>query len=519
MLAVGTRAFMRRVPGSVLGSAALGSTARRLYHKPARRADFKQLSRADVDFFKTVVPADTVLATAAVGGTTDAAELEGFNADWLNKYRGGSQVVLRPKTTEQVSQLLAYCNQERIAVVPQGGNTGLVGGSVAVHDEVVLSLRNLNRVRSYDDVSGVLVCDAGCVLEELDTYVGERGHVMPLDLGAKGSCHIGGNVATNAGGIRLLRYGSLHGSVLGVEAVLADGTVLDALSALRKDNTGYDLKQLFIGSEGTLGVITGVSVLTPRRPSAVNVAVLGVPSYANVQAAFARARARCGEILSAFEFWDASCMSTVLHHQGLRSPLADSYPFYVLIETSGSDKTHDDEKLGALLEELLENGVVEDGALAQDDAQIGKMWTMREGIPESLGKTGPTYKYDVSIPIPVLYDVVGEIARRLEREGLYAPGDASRPVKLVCGYGHVGDGNLHLNVVAERFKDRVTRVFEPYVYEWVASHRGSISAEHGVGLMKRDYLAYSKSPAMIDYMRRIKQVFDPNGIMNPYKVL
>ncbi|KAJ2432866.1 D-lactate ferricytochrome c oxidoreductase, partial [Coemansia sp. RSA 2440] len=206
-------------------------------------------------------------------------------------------------------------------------------------------------------------------------------------------------------------------------------------------------------------------------------------------------------------------------HQGLRNPLTSDYPFYVLVETSGSNNAHDDEKLTALLEELLEEGVVEDGALAQDDSQIARMWTMREGIPESLGKTGATYKYDVSIPIPVLYDVVGDISKRLEAADLYKPGDSSRPVKLVCGYGHIGDSNLHLNIVADKFEDQVTRIFEPFVYEWVASHRGSISAEHGVGLMKRDYLGYSKTPEMIDYMKRIKHMFDPSGILNPYKVV
>ncbi|KAJ2019359.1 D-lactate ferricytochrome c oxidoreductase [Coemansia sp. RSA 2337] len=489
------------------------------YHKPARNEAFKRLTKDDLSFFRTIVPSETILATAQVGGTADLIELEGFNADWLNKYRGNSQLVLRPKTTEQVSQILRYCNTHNIAVVPQGGNTGLVGGSVPVHDEIVLSLRNMNKIRSYDELSGILVCDAGCVLEELGNYVGERGHVMPLDLGAKGSCHIGGNVATNAGGIRFLRYGTLHGSVLGLEVVLPDGTILDNLSTLRKDNTGYDLKQMFIGSEGTLGVITGVSIATPQRPSAVNVAVLGVPSYECVQRAFKLARRRCGEVLSAYEFWDANCMGAVLKHHELKSPLAAEFPFYVLIETSGSNKEHDDEKLGALLEELMEEGIAEDGALAQDDTQIMRMWSMREGIPESLGKTGATYKYDVSIPIPVLYDIVGDIAHRLESASLYKPGDMTRPVKIVCGYGHIGDGNLHLNVVAEQFEDRITEIFEPYVYEWVASHRGSISAEHGVGLMKRDYLRYSKSPEMIAYMKRIKDLFDPNHILNPYKVI
>ncbi|KAJ2535163.1 D-lactate ferricytochrome c oxidoreductase, partial [Coemansia sp. RSA 1933] len=260
-----------RTHGSGRAAAAglkLSARAAAFYHKPARNEGFKKLGAEDMAHFRRVLPAETILATAAVGGSADAAELEGFNADWLNKYSGSAQVVLRPKTTEQVSAILKYCNEQRIAVVPQGGNTGLVGGSVPVYDEVVVSLRNMNKVRKYDAVSGIVVCDAGCVLEELDNYVGERGHMMPLDLGAKGSCHIGGNVATNAGGIRLLRYGSMHGSVLGMEVVLADGTVLDNLTTLRKDNTGYDLKQLFIGSEGTLGIITAVSVVTPRRPAA-----------------------------------------------------------------------------------------------------------------------------------------------------------------------------------------------------------------------------------------------------------
>ncbi|KAJ1891444.1 D-lactate ferricytochrome c oxidoreductase [Kickxella alabastrina] len=522
-------AFIRSsvVTHSLFAGAVQGSKVRapgasallRHYHKPSRTASFKTLTKDDLEHFKSILPAETILATPAVGGSSDPIELEGFNADWLNKYRGNSQLVLRPKTTQEVSDILKYCNAQGIAVVPQGGNTGLVGGSVPVHDEVILSLRNMSRVRNYDELSGVLVCDAGCVLEELGNYVGERDHIMPLDLGAKGSCHIGGNVATNAGGIRFLRYGSLHGSVLGLEVVLPDGTILDNLSTLRKDNTGYDLKQLFIGSEGSLGVITGVSVITPQRSSAVNVTVLGVTSYENVQRAFVLARKRCGEILSAYEFWDATCMGAVLHHQSLKNPLSAEFPFYVLIETSGSNKDHDDEKMGGLLEELLEEGIVEDGALAQDDSQIARMWTMREGIPESLGKTGATYKYDVSIPIPVLYDIVGDIAKRLESAQLYKPGESGLPVKLVCGYGHIGDGNLHLNIVAEKFEDRVADIFEPYVYEWVKSHRGSISAEHGVGLMKRDHLEYSKSPEMIAYMKRMKEVFDPKGILNPYKVV
>src|SRR6201996_495710 len=241
-----------------------------------------------------------MLSTVADAATADAAELAGFNSDWMRKYTGKSSLVLRPRTPEQVSRILAHCNERKLAVVPQGGNTGLVGGSVPVFDEIVISAQRMNGIRSFDPVTGVLVAEAGLVLEVADAYLKERGYIFPLDLGAKGSCQIGGNVSTNAGGLRLLRYGSLHGTVLGVEAVLADGTLVDDLSKLRKNNTGYDLKQLFIGAEGTLGIITGISILCPQRSKAVNVAFLGLESYEKVQEAFKAAKGQLSEILSAF---------------------------------------------------------------------------------------------------------------------------------------------------------------------------------------------------------------------------
>lgn len=278
------------------------------------------------------------------GVTQDASDdIETFNSDWMRKYRGHSKLVLRPKSTEEVSKILQYCNARKLAVVPQGGNSGLVGGSVPVFDEIVVNLARMNRIRSFDEVSGTLVVDAGCILENVDRYLAEKDHVFPLDLGAKGSCQIGGNVATNAGGLRLLRYGSLHGNVLGLEAVLPDGTVLDDLSKLRKNNTGYDLKQLFIGGEGTLGIITGVSILCPPRPQAVNVAFFGLESFEKVQRAFREAKGRLSEILSAFELMDGTSQDLVHRVTGKKRPLEGEHPFYCLVETSGSSKEHDDE--------------------------------------------------------------------------------------------------------------------------------------------------------------------------------
>ncbi|KAK5815031.1 hypothetical protein F5H01DRAFT_344802 [Linnemannia elongata] len=471
---------------------------------------FKKLSEEDVTYFKSILVPSSI--------TQDSEDLETFNVDWLNKYRGQSKLVLKPSSTEQVSKILKYCNDHKLAVVPQGGNTGLVGGGVPVFDEIVVSMSNMNAVRSFDNVSGALVCDAGCILEVLDKYLEERGYLMPLDLGAKGSCHIGGNVSTNAGGLRLLRYGSLHGTVLGLEVVLPDGTILDNLSTLRKDNTGYDLKQLFIGAEGTLGMVTGVSILAPKRPKAINVALLGMDTFDQVQAAFKRSKDELSEILSAFEFWDRAAIKLVKEHlvAGANDPLESLHNFYVLIETSGSNKDHDDEKLNTYLEGLMGDEIVQDGVVAQDTTQILNLWAIREGIPEACSKAGAVYKYDISMPVPVLYQAVEDMKARLVQSDAYGDG---KLFTSVIGYGHVGDGNLHLNVAAEKFTNEATALIEPYIFEWTAGHSGSISAEHGLGVSKNNFLHYSKSASMIELMKRFKEMLDPNGIMNPYKYL
>ncbi|KAM6063100.1 D-2-hydroxyglutarate dehydrogenase, mitochondrial isoform 2-T2 [Chlamydotis macqueenii] len=444
----GVRAQGRRAfPAAASGSREVMLTSERY---GVRRLPFSPVSDSDVAFFESVMPGRVI---------TNPEELKAFNVDWLKSVRGCSKLMLKPQTTAEVSQVLRYCYERNLAVNPQGGNTGLVGGSVPVFDEIILSTALMNRIISFDKVSGILVCQAGCILEKLNEYLEEQGFIMPLDLGAKGSCHIGGNVATNAGGLRLLRYGSLRGTVLGLEVVLADGSALDCLASLRKDNTGYDLKQLFIGSEGTLGVITAVSILCPQKPKAVNLAFLGSP-------------------------------------------------FYVLIETSGSNSTHDEEKLNKFLEQTMTSGLVTDGTVATDSKKIKMLWSLRERITEALTHDGCVYKYDISLPVGKLYDLVTDMRARL-----------GQSAKNVVGYGHLGDGNLHLNITADSYSHALLDAIEPFVYEWTARCNGSISAEHGLGFKKKQFIQYSKPNEAIFLMQRFKAMLDPKGILNPYKML
>ncbi|KRT80424.1 hypothetical protein AMK59_7652, partial [Oryctes borbonicus] len=391
-----------------------------------KRGNFATLDQNHLNFFRDLLGENRVL--------TDPSDCQAHNVDWIRNVRGYSQCVLKPRTTKEVSQILAFCNSRRLAVCPQGGNTGLVGGSVPVFDEVVLHTALMNKIISIDNVLGVLVCEAGCVLENLENYLADNGLMMPLDLGAKGSCHIGGNVSTNAGGLRLLRYGNLHGSVLGLEAVKADGEVLDLLSTLKKDNTGFHLKHLFIGSEGTLGVVTKVAIQCPPKPRAVNVSFLGLESFEKVLETFQLAKRELGEILSSFELIDALSLDVVTGYHGMKSPL-DDYPFYVLVETQGSNEVHDEGKMSKFLEKALESGVVKDGTVTNEDSKMKAIWALRERITDGLLLDGYVFKYDLSLPIKEFYGIVTEFRNRIGK-------DAVR----ICGYGHVGDGNIHLNI-------------------------------------------------------------------------
>lgn len=479
------------------------------YPSIKRDARFARLTGDHVAFFKDLLGADSAVID---GVSADAeADIEPFNEDWMHKYRGQCRLVLKPGSTDEVSKTLKYCNDNMLAVVPQGGNTGLVGGSVPVFDEIVINMSRMNQIHSFDEVSGSLVLDAGCVLEVADQHLAQKGYIFPLDLGAKGSCHVGGNVATNAGGLRLLRYGSLHGSVLGMEAVLPDGTIVDDLCTLRKNNTGYDLKQLFIGAEGTIGIITKLCIACPQRPTAVNVAFFGLESFEKAQLAFREAKTQLSEILSAFELMDSDSQQLVQRVRQIENkPLEGDHPFYCLIETSGSNGDHDYEKLEKFLEDVMTKEIISDGVVAQDETQLKALWGWREGIPECLGHWGGVYKYDVSIPLAEMYDLVVDIKARMHEAGLVGETD-SHPAVGVVGYGHMGDSNLHLNVPVRRYDAQVEKVLEPYIYEWIAKRSGSISAEHGLGLAKKDYIGYSRNDTMVGLMKQIKDLYDPVG--------
>ena len=535
-----------------------------------QRGGYKRVVQRDIEKFRSILGSSSaVLSSAALGGSDDLSK---YNQDWLGTTKGNAACVLRPKTTKEVSDILRYCNAPSgetsgagadlpIAVVPQGGNTGLVAGSTPVHDEVILSLERMNSIKKIDRKSGICVVEAGCILDTvnqaLENPKGASGEdegpklLFPLDLGAKGSCTIGGNVSTNAGGLRRLRYGNLHRNVVGVEFVKANGEVVDVLSLNKKDNTGLDLKQLMIGSEGVLGVVTQVAVSCPVKPNAVGLLCMGVDSYEDVCAIFQRARWHLGEILSAYEFFDRQCVNAVRENLGVEvlGPELDGligsssagnsndtvlgHPdcrFGILLETHGSNEEHDQEKLFSFLEMEMsrfdgDGGASKqkkyfNGTVAQSGSQINTFWGLREEIPQALVNDGTLYSYDINFPrVSDVYRLVGETEKRLEQ----VFGSARRPWIRCVGFGHLGDGNLHLNVTVPKDggadNREVVDAIEPWLWEQAQKFQGSISAEHGIGAAKTDVITFSQSKANLEIMAELKQLFDPNYILNPYKVI
>ena len=441
-----------------------------------------------------------------------------YETDHRNRYHGRALAIALPRTVDDVGRLLAWCNQRGIGVVPQGGNTSYCGGATpdASGTQLVVSLERLNRVRSVDAADLSLTVEAGCLLADVQSAAAEAGCFFPLALGSAGSCQIGGNLATNAGGLNVLRFGMTRALVLGVEAVLADGRVYERLRALRKDNTGYDLCSLLVGSEGTLGVITAATLrLWPARRSTAT-AFVALPSPAAALALLQLLRARCDERLESFELLPGIALDLVRRHvPGSTPPFAEAPPWSVLCELASPALEPLAEQLQAVLGDALAAGITGDAVLASSETQRLALWAVRENVPEAQRRGGPGLRHDISVPVAMIPRFIDEAGAQLAR---------MMPNATLVAYGHLGDGNLHFNLnwfagAAEGEVAAAEPVVRRYVHDLVAAYGGSFSAEHGVGQSKRGELQRYGSPVGLSMMRAIKQALDPNGIMNPGKLL
>ncbi len=470
-------------------------------------------------FRQSLVP-DLVSRFAAIVGAnhaiTDPLEQEGYLVEERGLYHGRTAAVLRPGSVEEVSAILTLANETGTPIVPQGGNTGLVGGQIPFDGEIVLSLRRLDRLREIDVVSNTMTCEAGMLLATVQDAAAKVDRFFPLSLGSEGSCTIGGNLATNAGGIAALAYGLARDLVLGLEVVLADGRIWHGLNKLKKDNTGYDLKDLFIGAEGTLGVITAAVLKLFPAPTTVETAFAGVPSLDAALDLFALTQEMTGGATKSFELIGRLPIAFALRHgPGLRDPLAAPYPWYVLVELTASRRGNLRDTLEEVLATALERGLIGDAAIADSLDQRRAFWRLREFIVEAQKLEGGSIKHDISVPIAAVPEFITQADAAVEA---LVPG--ARPVP----FGHLGDGNIHYNVSPPVGADK-----EAYRARWqemndcvhavVRKLGGSISAEHGIGRLKREDLVRVKDPVALDLMRALKRTLDPKGILNPGKVV
>jgi FAD/FMN-containing dehydrogenase len=462
---------------------------------------------------------DSLAAVVGASHVLTEGDLSAWEIDWRRRWHGRALAVVRPGSTAEVAAVVKACAAHGAAIVPQGGNTGMVGGSVpdTSGTQVLLSLTRLNRIRAIDAANLTMTVDAGCILQSLQEAAAAQGLLYPLSLAAEGSCTIGGNLATNAGGTQVLRYGNARELCLGLEVVTAAGEVWDGLSGLRKDNTGYDLRDLFIGSEGTLGIITGATLKLYPQPAAVTTALAALPTLPAALALLQLARSRLGAGLTGFEVMGEFALGLVRKHfKQLAQPLPPA-PWMVLLEASDSEGAeHARALFEGLLESALEAGLISDAAIAESIEQSNAMWHLRESIPLAQVEEGANIKHDIALPVSAVPAFV-EATDSALREAF--PG-----IRLV-NFGHLGDGNLHYNVqapdgtpAADFLRDREHEV-NSIVYDSVLKHAGSISAEHGIGALKREELVQRKSPVAISLMRSIKAAFDPQGLMNPGRVL
>ncbi|WP_029063831.1 FAD-binding oxidoreductase [Labrenzia sp. DG1229] len=442
-----------------------------------------------------------------------------YLTEWRDLYQGVTPMVLRPGSVEEVNSVMRYAYEHDIKIVPQGGNTGLVGGQIPQEtgDEIVLSLSRLNKIRAVDAAGFTITVEAGVVLETLHDEAEKAGRLFPLSLGSQGSCQIGGNISTNAGGTAVLAYGNTRDLVLGLEVVLPTGEIWDGLRTLRKDNTGYDLKQLFIGAEGTLGIITAASLKLFPKPRKLEAAFVGIPDPQAALKLFTMAKAQAGPVLTGFEIMPRVGLEFCLNHlEGARDPLNGTHAWYILLElSSGSDAFPIRDLMESILGEAFEEGLVEDAAFAQNLSQVHDFWHIRHGMSEVQKPEGGSIKHDVSVPVACIPDFLDKAMAAVKA---FVPG--CRPVP----FGHIGDGNIHFNVSQPIDADK-----DAYLAKWdemnavvhgiVHEFGGSISAEHGIGRLKRTLLKDVKSNVELDLMRRLKKDLDPKNLLNPGRIL
>ena len=453
------------------------------------------------------------------GYIADAAEMEPYLTEERGLFHGATPLILKPASTNEVAAIVTACAAAGISIVPQGGNTGLCGGAVPWEDgkSILVNLSRMNRVRAIDANNFTITVEAGCILADVQKAAEAIDRLFPLSLGAEGSCEIGGNLSTNAGGIAVLRYGNMRDLALGIEVVLPNGEIWNGLRGLRKDNTGYALKHLFIGGEGTLGIITAATLKLFPRPREIETAFIGLSRVEDVMELFARARGISGDQLTAFELIPRIGVEIATKHvAGVSDPLDSPHPWYVLLEVSSSQQGSGlRQTLENFLTDSMEAGLVTDGTVAASDAQAKALWRIREGVVEAQKSEGGSIKHDVSVPVS---QVATFITRAIKAVGDRLPG--IRPV----AFGHVGDGNVHFNLSQPVGADKTAYLerwfeFNEIVHDIVVEMNGSISAEHGIGRLKRDELAHYASPVELELMRKVKRALDPDDLMNPGKML
>jgi FAD/FMN-containing dehydrogenase len=459
---------------------------------------------------------DAIRAIVGPKGIYEGDDAAPFLSEWRSRWPGKAALIVAPAATEEVAAVVRYCSENDIAITPQGGNTGLVGGQIPAGYEILLSLKRMRRIRAVEPLNNTMTVDAGVTLAEAQEVAKEAGRLFPLSIGSEGSCQIGGVISTNAGGVNVLRYGNTRDLVLGIEAVTPSGEIWNGLKRLRKDNTGYDLKQLFIGGEGTLGIVTGAVLKLLPAPADKVTVMAGVADAQDAVKLLSHVQNATGGLASSFEMMARFCIDLALKHiPQTRDPMAESHPFYVLAEFSSSQKGGLREAVEDALEGALEQGLVRDAVIAENEAQAHDFWRIRHSLSEAINGEGLGARHDVSVAtsdIPAFLDKAGAAVKKIAPDARIVP------------FGHIGDGNVHYDILgpegsAKDVLESLRPTIESAVYDVIGEFSGSISAEHGVGRHRRDSIAKRKSAVEMEMMRAIKQALDPKGIMNPGKML